>query len=94
MKKAIIGILVLAVVSVLVYAYTYDTDGGFNVEERGTCYDNISNYTDKCFGLASSSSQYLIEYFPMNDTNTSMCTSELVRCSDYNYTNCTMGRCI
>ena len=59
--------------------YCEDSDGGFNIWERGTLIDDYGEYTDECNG------QYLTEYF---------CGDDGVDVSEvYCLYGCSLGRC-
>lgn len=80
--------------AVFVYAFTYDTDGGFNIWVKGTCIDNAGNYTDYCSSETTIFSSGLLEYFPINGTgNSTYCSSTKVNCRNYNST-CINGTCV
>ena len=97
-KKTIYGLvggLTIVALAIFVYAWAYDTDGGFNVWEQGTCYDDFGNHTDSCsmFGKVP---QQLNEYHPYNvtnQTNQTYCKRTVVSCVQYNAT-CQAGRCV
>ncbi len=60
--------------------YCEDSDGGFNIWERGTLVDDYGEYTDECNG------QYLLEWF---------CGDEGVDASEvYCLYGCSLGRCM
>ncbi|MBU0979179.1 MAG: hypothetical protein KJ709_00100 [Nanoarchaeota archaeon] len=97
MKRYFLFAAAAVLAAVFVYAYAVDTDGGYNVWEKGTCtwYHNTTNtsYTDYCHDIDS-----LQEYYP----NASICYSAWVDCTDFNvYDNqtgwtkyeCKRGKC-
>lgn len=96
MKKLylISGIIGIALFATLVAAWAYDTDGGFNIWQQGTCMDDYGNHTDFCsmFGRVP---QQLEEWHPVNGTNQTemFCKRTIVSCADYNAT-CSNGACV
>ena len=90
MKKIYIALASLTVIAfaALVVAWAFDTDGGFNIWQRGTCSDQNGNRTDFC-----KTPTFLIEYYPINSTNTTYCGYSQVNCAAYN-TTCSTGRCV
>ena len=91
MKKTyLIGSVIgLALFATLVAAWAYDTDGGFNIWQQGTCMDNTGNYTDLC---TVKTPQRLKEYFP-SGINTTLCSWQYVTCEDYDAI-CQNGACV
>ena len=89
-KKFLMLALVLGVLmtAVFVYAWTYDTDGGYNIYERGICYviDNGTNssYTDYCM---TPGNDFLKEYAPYGNSS---CKGYKVFCQE----GCSAGACI
>jgi hypothetical protein len=60
--------------------YCEDSDGGFNIWERGTIVDDYGEYTDEC------NDQYLLEWFCGEDG----VDADEVRCTY----GCSLGRCL
>ncbi len=94
MKKYVIGIslaLAAILIAVAVYAWAYDTDGGYNVWQQGTCMDQVYpyNHTDVCM-----SKSMLKEFYPWtNPYNFTYCAHSNVTCSSFNAT-CRNGKCV
>ena len=85
----VIGAL-LVLSTIAVYAWAFDTDGGFNVWQKGTCSDDLGNHTDYC---GPSRTNTLIEYYPTNSTNSTTCAATGLSCATYNAT-CSNGQCV
>lgn len=75
--KIAFGILLVVGLSVLVYAWAFDTDGGYNIYQGGICTDGHGNYTDFC-----AEKTLLVEYYPVsfNGTNETFCGYDRVPC--------------
>lgn len=87
-----IGLLSVVAFVALVAAWAFDTDGGYNIYQKGTCGDQFGNYTDSC--ISRNIPYELREWYPTNSTNgTTMCTSVVVACANYNST-CVNGACV
>ncbi|MBU0907161.1 MAG: hypothetical protein KKD18_01135 [Nanoarchaeota archaeon] len=95
MKKSylILGIIGITLFATLVVAWAYDTDGGFNIWQQGTCIDNLGNHTDTC-SQSGKVPRHLNEWYPVNGTNgTTICQKAAVNCLDYNAL-CQYGACV
>jgi hypothetical protein len=91
MKKLhlIFGSLVVISLAALVAAWAWDSDGGFNIWQQGTCMDYAGNHTDVCMPFSPKGHSDLKEWYPLNDT----CVSQVVNCASYNATVCYAGEC-
>ncbi len=83
----------VVITAFLVYAWAYDSDGGFNVWEQGTCSDGSGNYTDHCTISPGLKVSNLKEWYPTNSSNSSVCTYQIVNCREYYNTTCHQGAC-
>jgi len=93
MKKISIILTLLALVFMgAVYAFVFDTDGGNNIWQQGTCIDNYGNHTDSCTSFSMDKKPVLMEWYPINGTNTSYCANTIVNCAYYHAT-CVNGAC-
>ena len=91
----ILGGFALVLSAVLVYAWATDTDGGYNITKKGICTDQFGNHTDYCLppGNSTNYSISLVEYYPVNDTNSSYCGYATVNCVNAGYLSCLNGKC-
>ena len=85
--------LICISLAALVYAWAYDTDGGYNIWEKGTCFDDYGNYTDVCLPDPDIDKSILKEWYPKNETNITLCDYKIINCVKYNAT-CTDGACL
>ena len=90
----IAGIVILSLFAVIVMAFAFDSDGGYNIRVKGTCTDDFGNHTDKCYNSwPPGSHSYLTEWYNATGANYSTyCESVTVDCLDYNLT-CSAGAC-
>lgn len=103
--KTIASISLFAVLAaVMVYAWAFDTDGGFMPFQKGTCNYRVENtgwqnVTDYCVN-----NTHLKEFFPTGVNQSQTCNFTYVPCPSYNHldnaTNCwhtymcSKGQCV
>ncbi|MFH1173932.1 MAG: hypothetical protein V1725_02260 [archaeon] len=84
------GVIIVALLAVLAYAYATDTDGGRNPLRRGTCTMTRENGVSHSFTDYCASRTMLIEYYPVREMT---CRSERINCAQRDGM-CIRGSCV